>query len=110
MNVDLQVPDHSTLSRRGMVLDIPSSTTSDEGLVIVIDSTGLKIFGAGEWSETKHGLSKRRQWRKLHLSIKAKTLEVVESSLTDNKVGDSTEAVNKMIGLGTPLRPSIAQI
>ena len=105
MNVDLQVPDHSTLSRRGMVLDIPSSisSSSDEGLAIVVDSTGLKIFGAGEWSETKHGLSRRRQWRKLHLSINAQTLEVVESSLTDNKVGDSTEAVNHIKNIETPI-------
>ena len=105
MNLDLKAPDHSTLSRRGMVLDIPSSTSSpsDKGIVVVVDSTGLKIFGAGEWSETKHGLSRRRQWRKLHLSINAKTLEIVESSLTDNQVGDSTEAVNHLNRIEAPI-------
>ena len=110
MNLDLKAPDHSTLSRRGMVLDIPSSTASfsDEGLVVVVDSTGLKIFGAGEWSETKHGLSRRRQWRKLHLSINAKTLEIVESSLTDNQVGDSTEALHHINTIEAPINEFMA--
>jgi hypothetical protein len=94
MNVDLDVPDHSTLSRRGKVINISSKVqrNPNEGLVVIVDSTGLKFFGAGEWSETKHGLSKRREWRKLHLSIDESTLEVIVSSLTDNHVGDPTEA------------------
>ena len=105
MNLDLKAPDHSTLSRRGMVLNIPSSLSAfcDEGIVVVVGSTGLKIFGAGEWSETKHGLSRRRQWRKLHLSTNAQTLEIVESSLTDNQVGDSTQAVNHINTIEAPI-------
>ena len=96
MDQDLCVPDHSTLSRRGEVLDIASKVTRnpDEELVVIIDSTGLKIFGAGEWNETKHGLRKCREWRKLHLSIDLASLEIVVYSLTDNHVGDPTEAFN----------------
>jgi hypothetical protein len=77
MNIDLKVPDHTTLSRRGKMLDIFSKVTknSNDSLVVIIDSTGLKIYGAGEWSETKHGLGKRREWRKLHLSIDESTLD-----------------------------------
>lgn len=105
MSVNLEVPDHSTLSRRCKTLTVSSSAipSTNEHLDIVIDSTGLKIYGAGEWSETKHGLKKRRQWRKLHLSIEASTLEIVEASLTDNDVGDSTEALNHINNIDAPI-------
>ena len=105
MAVDLSSPDHSTLSKRGAVIPIKSAcaTPTNEPLNIVIDSTGLKIFGAGEWSETKHGLKKRRQWRKLHLTVDSSTLEIIESSLTDNTVGDSTEAINQLEKIDAPI-------
>lgn len=96
MSVDLDAPDYTTLSRRALNLDVvlPKRLKSDESITIAVDSTGLKIYGAGEWCETKHGLSRRRQWRKLHITLNTSTLEVVEASLTDNNVGDSTEAKN----------------
>ena len=72
-------------------------------LASVIDSTGLKIYGAGEWSETKHGLKKRRQWRKLHLSINASTLAIVEASLTDSNVGDCTQALRPIDQIDAPI-------
>jgi hypothetical protein len=105
MDLDLCVPDHSTLSRRGEVIDISSKVTRnlDEELVVIIDSTGLKIFGAGEWNETKHGLSKRREWRKLDLSINESSLEIVVYSLTDNHVGDPTEALNHLTKIEDPI-------
>jgi len=106
MELDLDVPDHSTLSRRGKVIDIPPAVTSNsnDNLTVIIDSTGLKIYGAGEWSETKHGLSKRRQWRKLHLTIDGSTLEIIGSSLTDNHVGDVTEAPKLLDQIDKPIR------
>ena len=63
MNVDLDAPDHSTLSRRsgGLRISKKVSSTSNEGLVVIIDSTGLKIYGTGEWNETKHGPSKKKE-------------------------------------------------
>jgi hypothetical protein len=77
---------------------------TDDPLDSVIDSTGLKIYGAGEWSETKHGLKKRRQWRKLHVSINASTLEIVKASLTDNHVGDCTEALKHIDQIDAPIK------
>ena len=102
MSVDLDAPDYSTLSRRASKLDVvlPKRLSSDESITIAVDSTGLKIYGAGEWCETKHGLSRRRQWRKLHITLNTSTLEVVEASLTDNSVGDSTEAKNHIGNVG----------
>jgi len=72
MKVDLKSADYTTLSRRGKVLDLPTTLNvkdPNENLVFINDSTGLKIFGAGEWSETKHGLRKKRKWNKLHLTV-----------------------------------------
>ncbi len=105
MDLDFSVPDHSTLSRRGEVITISSKVTRnpDEDLVLIIDSTGLKIFGAGEWNETKHGLNKRREWRKLHLSIDESSLEIIVSSLTDNHVGDQTEASKHLDKIEDPI-------
>ena len=105
MKLDLDVPDHSTLSRRGKVIDLSSVASGDpsESLVIIVDSTGLKIYGAGEWSETKHGLRKRREWRKLHLTINESTLEITASSLTDNHVGDPTEVPNLLDQIKNPI-------
>jgi hypothetical protein len=105
MKLDLDVPDHSTLSRRGKALDLSSVVSGDsrEGLVIIVDSTGLKIYGAGEWSENKHGLSKRREWRKLHLTINESTLEIIASSLTGSNVGDPTEIPNLLDQIKNPI-------
>jgi hypothetical protein len=104
MELNLDVPDHTTLSRRGKVIKLPPNPISNpESLIVIIDSTGLKIYGAGEWSETKHGLCKRREWRKLHLGINGSTLEIVESSLTDNRVGDSTEGLKLLKKIDTPI-------
>jgi len=98
MSIDLDAPDHTTLSRRSSVLDISIEKTlkSNESITIAVDSTGLKIFGSGEWCENRHGLRKRRQWRKLHITLNTSTLEVVEATLTENSVGDSTEAKNHL--------------
>ena len=98
MSVDLDAPDHITLSRRssGLNVILPKKFQRDESITIAVDSTGLKIYGAGEWCETKHGLSRRKQWRKLHITLNTSTLEVVEASLTDNRVGDPSEAKNHL--------------
>ena len=94
MGLNIATPDHSTMSRRGKTINIQSiNRQPGEGVCVLVDSTGLKIYGAGEWQATKHGLQKRRRWRKLHLAINESTLEILSSSLTSNQVGDSTEAV-----------------
>ena len=56
---------------------------------IVIDSTGLKVYGEGEWKVRQHGYSKRRTWRKLHLAVCPDSHEIVFEVITDNKTPDS---------------------
>jgi Transposase DDE domain len=86
---DLRVPDHTTLSRRGRGFAGQRPSVVPHGpMHLVIDSTGLKLFGQGEWDEEKHGRA-RRSWRKLHIAVDADTGEVVASVLTDNAVDDA---------------------
>ncbi len=71
MQLDLKAPDHTTLSRRNKDVDVPCPTRAHDGaLQLIVDSTGLKISGAGEWHAHRHKSSKaRRQWRKLHVGV-----------------------------------------
>jgi len=67
MRICLPVPDHTTLSKRGKGLKVDLPKKTQGSLNIVMDSTGLKIYGEGEWKVRMHGASKRRTWRKLHV-------------------------------------------
>lgn len=88
MAVSLRVPDHSTLSKRGKTLKVNLPKKSSGSLNVVLDSTGLKIYGEGEWKVRKHGYSKRRTWRKLHLGGNPDTGEILAVVLTENNVSD----------------------
>src|SRR5262249_58900256 len=70
---------------------LPKRIDRDEPLHLLVDSTGLKIYGEGEWLDEKHGLRSRRRWRKLHLGIDAGTHEIVAAELTPDDVGDVSE-------------------
>lgn len=88
MNVELAVPEHSTVSRRTKTLALDLPVLPKEGARhIVIDATGIKIYGEGEWKTRQHGVSKRRTWRKLHVAVDASTGEILaaEVSLNDKK-------------------------
>jgi hypothetical protein len=88
---DLRVPDHTTLSRRSRGFAGRQPRKIPHGpMHLVIDSTGLKLFGQGEWGEEKHGRT-RRSWRKLHLTVDADTSEIVANTLTDNAADDAGE-------------------
>ena len=91
LELDLCVPDHTTLSRRGrgFARRQPRAARHDGAVHVVLDSTGLQVFGQGEWDAEKHGRTPR-QWRKLHLAIDAETGEIVAHVLTDKDVGDIT--------------------
>jgi len=89
--LDWPVPDYSTLSRRQKDIEVvipyrPSSA----GLNLLIDSTGVKMLGEGEWKTKKHGADYRRQWRKVHLGMDAETLEIRAIEVTSNAVGDAS--------------------
>ena len=93
LEVEIAVPDFSTLSRRGSGLILQARPRANNQAVIhmVVDSTGLKIFGEGEWLEEKHKTKrKRRSWRKLHLGLDLISGEIVCSDLTKDEVGDPT--------------------
>lgn len=90
LGVSLQVPDYSTLCRRQQALSVTlPQTVAPKPRHLVVDSTGLKVYGEGEWKVRQHGASKRRTWRKLHLAVDAESQEVVAVELTANFVGDS---------------------
>src|SRR3954447_15484868 len=89
LGVSLAIPDHTTFSRRSTGLSLPTTLTpSSEPVHVVIDSTGLKVYGAGEWQREKHGERGRRSWRKLHLAVNPESGEILASELTTNEVGD----------------------
>ncbi len=90
MNLDLPVPDHSTVSRRlsSVEIELPVQK-SESARHIVVDSTGLKVYGEGEWKTRQHGISKRRTWRKLHLGIDETTGEIISAVVTTNDYHDS---------------------
>jgi hypothetical protein len=88
LGLDLAVPDHSTLSRRAETVQVPRPRSSREPVHLLVDSTGLKLCGPGEWLVEKHGTRTRRSWRKLHLGVDADTGEIMAVGLTDNDDDD----------------------
>jgi IS5 family transposase len=90
MKVDLTAPDHSTLSRRrsSLTVTLPVHKSSSPRH-LVVDSTGVKVYGEGEWKVRQHGFSKRRTWLKLHLCSDEATLEVMSAVASTNNVSDA---------------------
>ena len=89
MGLDIRVPDYSTLSRRANGVSIAQvmRQTGSEPIHLVVDSTGLKIFGEGEWLAQKHNTKGiRRRWRKLHLGLDLASGAIVCAALTHDNV------------------------
>jgi transposase len=112
MGFDIAVPDFSTLSRRSKGLALPStkSRTKTSGPVhLVADSTGLKVYGEGEWLENKHkNKARRKGWRKLHLGLDLVSGEIVCSDLTADGIGDTTALPGLLDQIETPVAKLIA--
>ena len=90
IGLDWTVPDYSTLSRRQKTLVVNIPYRGSHGpLNLLIDSTGIKAEGEGEWHTRKHGGSKRRQWRKIHLGVDEQTLEIRAIEITGSQIGDA---------------------
>lgn len=88
--IDLPIPDYTTLNRRAKTLQVSvKATTKKEPIHVVVDSTGLKVYGEGEWKVRKHGYSKRRTWRKLHLAVDEASGEIEAQVLTDAATDDA---------------------
>jgi hypothetical protein len=99
LGLSLRVPDHTTLSRRAATVDVPPPRRPSpeaggeaEPLHLLVDSTGLKLCGPGEWLIEKHGTKTRRSWRKLHLGVDADTGQIVATVLTTPDVDDGSQA------------------
>jgi hypothetical protein len=91
LGLDLPVPDHSTLSRRAEALVVPRLEVGSAPVHLLVDSTGLKLCGSGEWLEEKHGSKRRRAWRMLHLATDADTGHIVASAVTDRDADDGSQ-------------------
>ena len=97
LGLSLPVPDHTTLSRRAATLDVPrprnaGARAGGEPMHLLVDSTGLKLCGKGEWLLEKHGTATRRSWRMLHLGVDAGTGRIVAPTLTPKEVDDASQA------------------
>src|SRR5215203_2345760 len=91
LDLDLPVPDHSTLSRRAETLEVLRPKAGSEPVHLLVDSTGLKLCGPGEWLIEKHGSKRRRAWRVLQLATDADTGRIVASVLTDKNADDGSQ-------------------
>ena len=107
LGLALPVPDHSTLSRRAETLVVPrprsGNAAKHEPMHLLVDSTGLKLCGAGEWLVEKHGAKRRRSWRKLHIGMDANTGEIVAATLTTNDVDDASQVAPLLDQVEGPL-------
>jgi len=109
MGLDLPVPDHTTLSRRAATLVIAPQARASIGPVhLLVDSTGVKLSGPGEWLVEKHGTRRRRAWRKLHLAVDARTGMIVASTLTGKEVDDAAELGSLLDQVEEPLATVVA--
>jgi len=91
LQLDVPAPHYSTLSRRAATLEVKLPRINKGALHLAIDSTGMKVYGEGEWKMRLHGKERRRTWRKLHLMIDHRTHEVVSLSMTDKDTLDRRE-------------------
>jgi hypothetical protein len=109
MGLDLAVPDHTTLSRRARTWHLPEGRQDRRApgqapVHVLIDSTGLQVYGAGRWLEEKHGAKSRRGWRKLHLALDADSGEIAAHVMTDQDTGDATQVEPLFEQIGIPIR------
>jgi transposase len=89
MQLDMPVPNYSTLCRRARKLEVGFASQSKQKIKhLLIDSSGLKVFGEGEWKVRTHGSDKRRTWRNLHISLDGATHQITAALITDNKALD----------------------
>ena len=98
MGLVVAVPDYSTLARRqgALAVVLPTKQTASPAspMHLVVDSTGLKVYGEGEWQVRQHGWSKRRTWRKLHVGVNEATGEVVAHTLTSHRIDDASQVLD----------------
>lgn len=108
MKVDITIPDFSSLSKRSIKLPQHTLTKAMEpGSLVIVDSTGLKVYGKDEWHQEKHGAPARRTWRKLHLAVN-ENHQLLACELTTPEVGDPTAVPDLLVQIDTPFDTFIA--
>lgn len=108
MKADIAIPDFSSISRRSIELPRRILTKAMEpGSIVIVDSTGLKVYGKDEWHQEKHNVPARRTWRKLHLAID-ENHQVLACELTTPEVGDPTAVPDLLAQIATSFDTFIA--
>lgn len=104
MGLTIAVPSYSTLSRRQQTLGIQwPKRKPGEAIHVVVDSTGVKVFGEGEWTVRQPGYTKRRTWKKLHVGVDEATGHVLAVTVTDNSVADHEELPDLLEQIDAPI-------
>ncbi|WP_420788803.1 IS5 family transposase [Shewanella algae] len=107
MKIPLIAPDYSCISKRAKTVNVKYRNPSRGAVAhVVVDATGLKVYGEGEWKMRKHGKEKRRVWRKLHLAIDAATHEIIGAQTSLETVADN----EVLPALLAPLRRKLRQV
>jgi len=105
LHLEVAIPDYSTLSRRRATLEIALPRSSHKAaLHVVVDSTGVKVFGEGEWKVRQHGYTYRRTWRKVHVGVDEASGEVVAAVVTTNNYSDSQILPELLAQVDEPIR------
>lgn len=100
MGIDLPVPNHSTLSRRMGKVEVELPVTPSKGAIhVVVDSTGVKVYGEGEWKVRQHGVDKRRTWRKLHIGVNEASAEILAAVASTNNLSDDEALADIVDGI-----------
>lgn len=109
MGIELPIPDFSTLCRRKAKLEVQVSKRKLAGArVIAVDSSGVKVFGEGEWKVRQYGYSKRRTWRKIHLGVDTQTGELVSAEGSTNDKSDDQMLPKVLEGIDPDIQ--VAQV
>jgi len=110
MQANIAIPDFTSLQKRAGKLKIASRVdpAARGPLHVVVDSTGVKVYGAGEWRVRYQRLERRREWRKLHLAINPQTHEIVAHLLTSNQTGDAEHVAPLLDQVQQPVKELLA--
>ena len=104
LGAQIAIPDFTSLAKRAAKLKLALRVFSRRGPIdIVVDSTGMKVFGEGEWKMRTHGKSKRRTWRKVHLTVDPQTHEIIAEVLTENSGHDADQVESMLKQIDQPI-------
>ena len=103
IDLELAVPDYTTICKRSKCLEVSLPRKAKEPLHAVLNSTGLKVVGEGEWRVRQHGYSKRRTWRKLHLSVDSNSHEIQAVVLSEASLDDAGAVADLLDQITEPI-------